>query len=62
MIMKTYPEDAVEFMNMFPSEEECLDYLATIHLPHGHQCLCCSDRSALKLGRGFYHCQPCKYD
>src|SRR3990167_450760 len=60
--MKTYPEDAIELMNMFPSEEACLDYLATIRWPHGYQCLRCSDRSTLKLGRGLYRCQSCKYE
>jgi transposase-like protein len=60
--MKTYPEDAIELMNMFPSEEACLDYLATIRWPHGYQCLRCSDKSTLKLGRGLYRCQSCKYE
>lgn len=60
--MKTYPEDAIELMNMFPSEEACLDYLATIRWPHGYKCLRCSDKSALKLGRGLYRCQSCKYE
>ncbi len=60
--MKTYPEDAVELMNMFPDEEACLDYLAMIRWPHGYQCLRCSARGALKLGRGLYRCQSCKYE
>ena len=60
--MKNYPEDTDEFMNTFPSEEACLDYLATIRWPHGYQCLRCFDRSALKLGRGLYRCRSCKYE
>lgn len=60
--MKTYPEDAVELMNMFPSEESCLDYLGTVRWPYGYQCLRCSDKSALKLGRGLYRCQSCRYE
>jgi transposase-like protein len=60
--MKNYPEDAVELMDMFPSEEACADYLAMIRWPHGYQCLRCSDKNALKLGRGLYRCQSCKYE
>jgi transposase-like protein len=60
--MNTYPEDAVELMNMFSNEEMCLDYLGTIRWPHGYQCLRCSDKNALKLGRGLYRCQSCKYE
>ena len=60
--MKNYPEDTDEFIKMFPSEEACLDYLAMIRWPHGYQCLRCSDRGALKLGRGLYRCQSCKYE
>ena len=61
-MLKLYPEDATEFMNMFSSEEACLDYLETLRWPHGYRCLHCSDRNALKLGRGLYRCQSCKYE
>jgi len=60
--MKNYPEDAEEFMNMFLSEESCLDYLGMIRWPHGYQCFRCSDINALKLGRGLYRCTSCKYE
>jgi len=62
MTMKNYPEDAVELMNMFPTEESCLDYLGMIRWPLGYQCLRCSEKGALKLGRGLYRCQFCKYE
>lgn len=60
--MKNYPEDSVELMDMFPDEEACADYLAMIRWPYGYQCLRCSDKNALKLGRGLYRCQSCKYE
>ena len=60
--MKTYPEDAVEFMNMFPTEESCLDYLEMIRWPYGYRCLRCFDKDSMKLGRGLYRCQSCKYE
>lgn len=60
--MKTYPDDAVELMNMFPNEDACLDYLSMIRWHYGYLCLRCSDKNALKLGRGLYRCQSCKYE
>jgi transposase-like protein len=60
--MKIYPEDAVELMNMFSSEDACLDYLAMIRWPYGYECLRCADKNVLKLGRGLYRCQSCKYE
>ena len=55
--MNKYPEDAVELMDMFPDEEACANYLGMIRWPYGYQCLRCSDKNALKLGRGLYRCQ-----
>lgn len=60
--MKTYPENAIELMDMFPDEEACLDYLSTIRWPHGYLCIRCGDKDALKLGRGLYRCKSCKYE
>jgi hypothetical protein len=60
--MKIYPNDAVELMDMFPNEEACLDYLEMIRWPHGYLCLRCSEKGALKLSRGLYRCQSCKYE
>ena len=60
--MKTYPENLIELMDMFPDEEACLDYLSMIRWPHGYLCIRCGDKDALKLGRGLYRCKSCKYE
>ena len=60
--MNTYPEDAVQLSSMFPDEEACVNYLDMIRWPFGYQCLRCSEKGALKLGRGLYRCQSCKYE
>jgi transposase-like protein len=60
--MKTYPENSIELMDMFPDEEACLDYLSMIRWPYGYQCIRCDDKDALKLGRGLYRCKSCKYE
>lgn len=60
--MKTYPENAMELMDMFPDEESCLDYLSMIRWPYGYQCIRCDDKDSIKLGRGLYRCKSCKYE
>lgn len=60
--MSIYPENLVELMDMFPSEESCLEYLSQIRWPDGYQCICCADKNVLKLGRGLYRCQSCKHE
>jgi len=60
--VKTYPENAMELMDMFPDEESCLDYLSMIRWPYGYQCIRCDDKDSIKLGRGLYRCKSCKYE
>ena len=60
--MSIYPENLSELADMFPSEEACLEYLSAIRWPDGYQCLRCTDKNALKIGRGLYRCRSCKYE
>lgn len=60
--MNDYPENLVEFIDMFPSEESCLEYLSMIRWPAGYGCVRCSSKDYLKIGRGLYRCQSCKYE
>ena len=60
--MSIYPENLSELADMFPSEEACLEYLSTIRWPGGYQCIRCTDKNALKIGRGLYRCRSCKYE
>ena len=41
-------------MDMFPTEEACLDYLTLIGSPEGYRCLRCSSASYWKKARGFF--------
>lgn len=61
-VMKIYPENSIDLMDMFPDEESCLDYLCMIRWPNGYQCIRCDGKDALKLGRGLYRCKSCKYE
>ena len=60
--MDNYPKNLVELMDLFPTEEACLEYLSLIRWPDGYECTRCKDKNALKLGRGLYRCRTCKYE
>ena len=60
--MSVYPKNVAELMDLFPNEEACLEYLRIIRWPNGCQCTRCDSQNVLKLGRGLYRCQVCRYD
>ncbi len=60
--MEIYPGNLAEMMDMFPTEESCLEYLSIIRWPNGYECVRCSDKNSLKIGRGLYRCLGCKYE
>ena len=60
--MNVYPKNVEELMDLFPNEEACLEYLSIIRWPNGCQCVRCDSQNILKIGRGLYRCQVCKYD
>ena len=62
MSVDIYPKNVVELMDMFPTEESCLEYLSKLRWPDGYQCIRCSGKNIAKMGRGLYRCQACKYD
>ncbi len=44
--MSTYPENLVELMNLFSTEEACLEYLSLIRWPDGYVCMRCNGKDA----------------
>ena len=60
--MDIYPKNAVELMDMFPTEELCLEYLSMLRWPDGYECIRCNEKNALKKGNGLYRCRSCKYE
>lgn len=60
--MEIYPENLEEMIDMFPTEESCLEYLSHLRWPNGYQCTRCESTEALKLGRGLYRCFHCRYE
>lgn len=59
--MNIYPENVVELMDMFPTEESCLEYLSIIRWPDGYVCMRCESKDAWKMASGLYRCQICRY-
>lgn len=59
--MNIYPENVVELMDMFPTEESCLEYLSIVRWPDGYVCMRCESKNAWKMSSGLYRCQTCKY-
>ena len=39
--MKRYPANMADFMDMFPTEDACLEYLSIVRWPGGYKCLRC---------------------
>lgn len=59
--MEKYPLNMVDFIDMFPSEEACMEYLALVRWRDGHVCSRCGCCDAWKMGRGLYRCKECRH-
>lgn len=59
--MKTYPANFVELIDMFQTEESCLEYLSIIRWPNGYNCPCCDSKDIWKMNSGLYRCKACRY-
>lgn len=54
-----FPRTFEEFLEWFPTEEDCLRYLEWIRWPQGFVCPGCGKRLAWRTNRGLWHCQAC---
>jgi len=59
--MEKYPADSTDFMEMFATEEACVEYLRNIRWPNGYVCRCKSTRYWSR-GRGLIICRDCGYE
>lgn len=60
--MANYPKDILDLVDMFPTDDSCLEYLIAIRWPDGYVCLKCKDTSYWKKKRGLFHCRHCGYE
>jgi len=60
--MERYPASMMDFSDMFPTEEACLEYLRLVRWPEGYSCLRCASKSYWKTERGLFHCRDCGHE
>jgi transposase-like protein len=60
--MEEYPENIIEFNELFNSQEDCLLYLEAIRWPDGYCCLRCGSKEHWKKKRGVLRCKICFYE
>jgi hypothetical protein len=51
-----------DFMDMFPPEDACLEYLSIVRWPDGYRCLRCGNADYWKKARGLFTCRGCGYE
>jgi transposase-like protein len=60
--MERYPAGMMDFSDIFPTEEACLEYLRLVRWPEGYSCLRCASKTYWKTERGLFHCRDCGYE
>jgi hypothetical protein len=57
-----HPRTLIEFMQMYPSEEDCRQAIFEHRWPQGFRCRRCGHERAWRLrGRSLYECTSCHY-
>lgn len=51
----------MDFADIFPTEEACLEYLTLMRWPEGYACLRCNSKAASKISSGYYRCRECRH-
>ncbi len=51
----------MDFADIFPAEEACLEYLTLLRWPEGYACMRCGSKAASKVRSGYYRCGECRY-
>lgn len=60
--MESYPANMADFMDMFPTEGACLEYLSLVRWPDGYVCPICSSKKHWKKARGLFACGDCSHE
>ena len=59
--MVDYPRSGLELEDRFPTDEDCLAYLAKLRWPAGFVCPRCHATSGWQASRGRWICQACRH-
>lgn len=60
--MRLYPNDTIDFHDMFPSEEACAEHLIQLRWPDGFVCPHCHATRAWKKRIVMFRCASCRRD
>lgn len=52
----------MDLMDMFPTEDACLEYLRLVRWPDGYVCPRCASKAHGRQSRGRYRCHDCSYE
>lgn len=53
---------AIDFQDMFPSDEACIAYLSLLKWHSGFRCPTCENNEAWEMGKGTYRCKKCHHE
>jgi len=59
MDREDYPKNFEEFITRFATENDCLDYIASLRWPDGFICPRCKSSKSWETARGLIHCAEC---
>jgi transposase-like protein len=51
----------MDFSDILPTEDACLEYLALMRWPDGYACLRCDSKNVSKIRSGYWRCRECRY-
>ena len=60
--MRLHPLTVIDFVDMFPTDEACFEYLCLVRWPNGFECSHCGGREAWKKKRQILRCKSCRRD
>ncbi len=58
--MSLYPVDVINFQDMFPTDEACMEYLRLVKWPDGFVCPECNHDEAWKMKDHIFRCKECR--
>src|SRR3989338_6159161 len=60
--MGLYPDNTIDFHDMFPSEDACIEYLIRLRWPNGFVCPYCNSAKAWEKSISTFRCASCGRD
>jgi len=62
MDQENYPNNFEEFIDLFKTEKDCIEYISSLRWSDGYRCPHCQSSKAWITSRSLYHCSQCRHD